>query len=894
MFGESANPYRLPCNLGSWPTRKTLTFCTQQKNPDEIGIPAQCNETAYGSTHGYVHEVDCTGTWRAGNCYGDCANSTATGLVTYPTTQTVGTTTILFDGTGSGALVAGDLIKFAGDDYGYLVATGNPDMGGTSAYCIITPGLFREVAPSTPVSVVIKTTRDYSLCHKQGHKVVRARKGWHGATGFLPSCGSCVSLGTPEEDETYQACLDGCTDPESADYCRTQCWINYLGSQIGTDGGEVYDYCIDNLSLIPDGYDREYARASCISQFIRSKTLACAGVCDTQVERYRKIVRTVSWGDSNEDSGTATRSTTVNGQGIVELSDSPACEGYIAPNASYHYHMLWGQWSCGPAFATTNGYPAFASLNMMAWIAMQSVGTPFTLRFYESGQTLEQSMVINSLTNTHISITFSLSNLFTGYIYSCTSEWTLSEPYSLSSVISDAFALADSWNLSDDIQYPWMAYDYEGGVAGYHNPVPMVERRELQSGQTPDLIAYECDTFVDPRASTWDGSIIGEPLDNGVGVHYAYWDEAGTVAPRGWNPGSYTLPEAATWWTKPYSPDAPENTDCEISNWPSGGWVKVNGGMVTVQKWAQTRETVPSLNLFGPCGADRDHASFPDAWPICGRAAVASVSGSGTIAVVLSEAAPYLRTGDVVDFVSYSGSFVETVTDSNKTVTVTDETHFTFTGATPTGTHIKSHDAPHYRWYDNKPKGDALFCKSEYNFCDLSTDTTCIPDCTRFSPCYPQVMAILTDTPAETAWASKNNIAIQNLPTAPDFNGGVQYIVQANTEESDPYWTGEEADNPGVESRCEMPTTPAGAPTLPNYAYTYAACSGGVARPAMGLLGLGDAVALVAQPIARAIDAATSMLPKRLRTNVAGCGGCQKRKEALNKAVPFKTLTPPH
>ncbi len=53
--------------------------------------------------------------------------------------------------------------------------------------------------------------------------------------------------------------------------------------------------------------------------------------------------------------------------------------------------------------------------------------------------------------------------------------------------------------------------------------------------------------------------------------------------------------------------------------------------------------------------------------------------------------------------------------------------------------------------------------------------------------------------------------------------------------------------------------------------------------------GLGDAVALVAQPIAIAIDRATSVLPKRLRTNIAGCGGCQKRKAALNKAVPFKT-----
>ena len=49
-----------------------------------------------------------------------------------------------------------------------------------------------------------------------------------------------------------------------------------------------------------------------------------------------------------------------------------------------------------------------------------------------------------------------------------------------------------------------------------------------------------------------------------------------------------------------------------------------------------------------------------------------------------------------------------------------------------------------------------------------------------------------------------------------------------------------------------------------------------------GVRGLGDAVALVAQPIARMIDAATGH-----RTNVAGCGGCKARQAALNKAVPF-------
>ncbi len=43
--------------------------------------------------------------------------------------------------------------------------------------------------------------------------------------------------------------------------------------------------------------------------------------------------------------------------------------------------------------------------------------------------------------------------------------------------------------------------------------------------------------------------------------------------------------------------------------------------------------------------------------------------------------------------------------------------------------------------------------------------------------------------------------------------------------------------------------------------------------------GLGDAVAVVAQPIAKTVDAV-------FKTNLAGCGGCKKRQADLNAAVP--------
>jgi len=46
------------------------------------------------------------------------------------------------------------------------------------------------------------------------------------------------------------------------------------------------------------------------------------------------------------------------------------------------------------------------------------------------------------------------------------------------------------------------------------------------------------------------------------------------------------------------------------------------------------------------------------------------------------------------------------------------------------------------------------------------------------------------------------------------------------------------------------------------------------------IAGVGDIVHKVAQPIARVID-------RVAKTNIQGCGGCKKRREALNKAFPL-------
>jgi len=47
------------------------------------------------------------------------------------------------------------------------------------------------------------------------------------------------------------------------------------------------------------------------------------------------------------------------------------------------------------------------------------------------------------------------------------------------------------------------------------------------------------------------------------------------------------------------------------------------------------------------------------------------------------------------------------------------------------------------------------------------------------------------------------------------------------------------------------------------------------------ITGIGDVVHKIAQPIAKSIDRVAG-------TNIQGCGGCKKRREALNKAFPLR------
>lgn len=56
-------------------------------------------------------------------------------------------------------------------------------------------------------------------------------------------------------------------------------------------------------------------------------------------------------------------------------------------------------------------------------------------------------------------------------------------------------------------------------------------------------------------------------------------------------------------------------------------------------------------------------------------------------------------------------------------------------------------------------------------------------------------------------------------------------------------------------------------------------------------IGLGDAVKILAQPIAKTVDALTGMIGGPFATHLSNCGGCEKRAQKLNDLVPNIPLT---
>lgn len=95
----------------------------------------------------------------AGVYYG--AAGTAASATTNTAGYAVGATTITLASAGTGTLLAGDIITFAGDTNKYVIASGDSDVSNGGTFTIAAPGLRKAIAASaTAITVVAASTRN--------------------------------------------------------------------------------------------------------------------------------------------------------------------------------------------------------------------------------------------------------------------------------------------------------------------------------------------------------------------------------------------------------------------------------------------------------------------------------------------------------------------------------------------------------------------------------------------------------------------------------------------------------------------------------------------------------------------------------------------------------------
>lgn len=99
---------------------------------------------------------------------------TASGATTNNAGYAVGATTITLASAGTGTIVAGDVITFAGDANQYVVATGDADVSGGGTVVLQAPGLRQAIAASaTNITVVANSVR--SLAFRRSAIVLATR-----------------------------------------------------------------------------------------------------------------------------------------------------------------------------------------------------------------------------------------------------------------------------------------------------------------------------------------------------------------------------------------------------------------------------------------------------------------------------------------------------------------------------------------------------------------------------------------------------------------------------------------------------------------------------------------------------------------------------------------------
>lgn len=114
---------------------------------NEAGTDALLRDGLYGRVNQF-------GLYESGQIKTHTAG-TASSATTDDSGYSVGDTEIALDSAGTGTILAGDVITFAGDDNKYLVVSGDTDVSDGGTITIASPGLQQSIAASTTAITVV-------------------------------------------------------------------------------------------------------------------------------------------------------------------------------------------------------------------------------------------------------------------------------------------------------------------------------------------------------------------------------------------------------------------------------------------------------------------------------------------------------------------------------------------------------------------------------------------------------------------------------------------------------------------------------------------------------------------------------------------------------------------
>lgn len=177
--GESAQMKKLLDDAGADPSNRALVGDTSMGAAlRTLGQLTKANEAGTVMTlrDGELLNLNSFSIKESGQMYAGAVSTvgTAAGATTDAAGYAKGATTIALASAGTGTIIAGDFIKFAGDDRAYRVVTGDADVSGGGTVVIAAPGLIEPIpAAATNITVVAARSMNLAFPASAVHLVAR-------------------------------------------------------------------------------------------------------------------------------------------------------------------------------------------------------------------------------------------------------------------------------------------------------------------------------------------------------------------------------------------------------------------------------------------------------------------------------------------------------------------------------------------------------------------------------------------------------------------------------------------------------------------------------------------------------------------------------------------------